>query len=137
MPHKLRSQAGFLEQGSLKREDAHHQIQHAHHLGNAPAMPCPHLRGDKINDFGVGTTLADPLRQPQIEPRIINQNKAIRLVLPYPLQNGEKTPSEPSVFFEHLIKCLQTFNRLQGTLVIHLHFRTFQILCPFDKIRKP
>ena len=102
MPHKLRSQAGFLEQGSLKREDAHHQIQHAHHLGNAPAMPCPHLRGDKINDFGVGKTLADPLRQPQIEPRIINQNKAIRLVLPYPLQNGEKTPSEPSVFFEHL-----------------------------------
>ena len=102
VPYELRFQPGFLEQGSLKGEDAHHQVQHAHHLGNAAAVPCPYLRGDKINDFGMRAALADLLRQTQVESRVVDQNEAVRLVLPYPLQNGEKTLPEPPVLLEHL-----------------------------------
>src|SRR5213078_5102356 len=79
MADENRAQARGVIELRFERKDAEHQIEVARHVGDASAVPGPHLRADVINNFRTRRSLAESTRDPQIEAGVIDENDGIRL----------------------------------------------------------
>src|SRR6202162_5436243 len=100
MSDKDRAQSACIIEIGLERENAEHQVEPAGHLLDAPAVPCPNLRADVINDLLRRNSPPHSTRQAQIKYGIINQDDGGRFVLFDLAQCFMKLLSEIAVMFD-------------------------------------
>ena len=101
MPREFRVQSESLIEFLFEGKDAQHEIQPFGHLGNPPAMPCPHLRTDVINDFTAKSPRPQGLGETQVEARVVDQHHGVGLGTLDARQRRRHLPAEPVVFPQH------------------------------------